>query len=420
MSAKRSSMVRKPSKNRVNSLEERYLRLFAEDLTGDCLSTPRGEIITCNPSFLRMFGFPSTEEALRTGTIPLFPKPEEHEAFLTLLKERGKLERYDCVRRRWDGVLIDVVENAVGTFDPKGRLVEIMTYSYDDTGRKRAQRFAAQASERYRALVELIPDAILVSDEDVVCFANPAAASLLGTDSPEELVGNPLSRFFHPQYHQAVRERTNLAMKQGLQLPLERRRMVRFDGTEVEVETAVGPCDFDGKQATVRVSRDITERVQYEDSLRRKDEELSRRAGKLERLNDALKVLLEHRGEEIRQKEQNMRVTLDRLVLPYLEALDASRLTDEQRTFVEIIDANLRKISSSLPKRLALLHERLAPTEMQVADLVISGKRSKEIANILRISESSVATHRTHIRTKLGLKGQPTNLTTYLRDLSTK
>ena len=410
----------KSLKKRLQQQEERYRRLFAEDLTGDCLSTPRGEIITCNPSFVRIFGFPSMEEALRTGVIPLFPKPEDHEAFLELLKENGRLERHDCVRRRWDGVLIHVVENAVGIFDRKRRLVEIMTYSYDDTERKRAERTAAQANERYRALVELIPDAILVSDDVVVRFANPAAAKLLGADSPEQLVGSPLCQFFHPQYHQQVRERTLMVMEGAVQLPMERRRMVRLDGTPVEVETTVAPCDFDGKPATVRMSRDITERVRSEEALKSKDEELSRRADALEKLNAALKVLLEHRNEEIRQKEENMRVTLDRLVLPYLEALRPSRLPDEQRTLIEIIDTNLRKISSSLPQHLLIRHERLTPTEIQVADLIMTGKRSKEIASILSISESSVATHRAHIRSKLGLKGKSVNLTSHLRTPSKK
>ena len=37
--------------------EERYHRLFEDDLTGDFVSTPEGRILLCNPAFARIFGF---------------------------------------------------------------------------------------------------------------------------------------------------------------------------------------------------------------------------------------------------------------------------------------------------------------------------------------------------------------------------
>jgi len=310
------------------------------------------------------------------------------------------------------------VENAVGSFDAAGQLVEIKSYAFDDTERRQAERGLADAAERYRLLVELIPDAVLVSDEETLRYANQAAVRLFGARDAAEMVGRPLLGFFHGDFHRRMRERSRLAMEQNAPLPLERRRIVRVDGELVDVETTIGPCTFDGRPRVVRVCRDVSERVKWEEDLLGKDEEISRNAARVENLNTALKVLLEHREREARQKEENFRATVDKLVLPYLDGLKSSRLDEAQQGLLEIIESNLHNISSSLARQLSTWHEKLTPTEVQVADLILGGKRSKEIAGILRVSESAVAFHRANIRAKLGLKNRPANLVTHLRSLS--
>src|SRR5207249_9532666 len=47
--------------------EERYRVLFKEDLTGDFTATADAQLLSCNPAFVRTFGFDSVEEALRTN-----------------------------------------------------------------------------------------------------------------------------------------------------------------------------------------------------------------------------------------------------------------------------------------------------------------------------------------------------------------
>ncbi len=395
--------------------EERYRRLFEDDLTGDYVTTPDGRILACNPAFVAILHFSDRSEALAADMVSLYPDPEGHARFIAELRERKKLEHFECVRRRRDGVLIHVVENAVGHFDGRGDLRQIRGYLFDNTAHKLAEQALREAEERHRNLIEFLPDAVLVSDGDRVVFANPAAARLIGADRTEDLMGRSLLALYHPEYRSAMNERTEQALREQLPDPPEHRKMVCLDGTFVDVETAVTPIMFDGKLCVLRVNRDIAARIQAEQALLQKDREISGQIKKIEKLNAALTTLLEHREQESQQKLERVRATLEKLVIPYLENLKASPLNEEQRIFLEVMEANLSNIASSFARQLDSWKMKLTPTEIQVADMLRLGKRTKEIAALLKVSSSAVAFHRNNIRAKLGLTRKPMNLVSYLR-----
>jgi len=126
--------------------------------------------------------------------------------------------------------------------------------------------------------------------------------------------------------------------------------------------------------------------------------------------------------KELEAKEIELRSERDRLVLPYLEQMLQGRLSDKQRTLAEVIDANLRDIISPFLQNLSALNMLLTPQEIEVANMVRSGRTSKEIAEVLGISTSGVDFHRKRLRQKLGLTNSSKNLRSYLlaleRDIS--
>jgi PAS domain S-box-containing protein len=398
--------------------EERYRRLFEDDLTGDYVVTPEGKILACNPAFVATFGFKDRSEALTASMVNLYPDAHEHARFVALLRQERKLENFECRRRRRDGVLIHVVENAVGVYTAHGTLHQIRGYLYDNTAHKVAEQALREAELRYRNLIEFLPDAVLVADAETILFANPAAAQLVGAAQPDELVGRRLLELFHPDSHPAMNARTRQALQERIPGPPEHRKIVRLNAQILDVETAVTPITFDGQPCVLRVNRDITARVRAEEALHQKDHEISLQLKKIEKLNAALTTLLEHREQESQRQMESIRATLDKLILPYLENLQTTRLDEDQRILVEVMAANLANIASSFARQLESWKTKLTPTEIQVADLLRQGKRTKAIATLLKVSPSAIAFHRNNIRAKLGLTRKPMNLVSYLRVMS--
>ena len=55
------------------------------------------------------------------------------------------------------------------------------------------------SEERYRRLVEFLPDAVFINAEGKVTFCNPAFAQLMGASSEQELLGRDPFDLFHPR-----------------------------------------------------------------------------------------------------------------------------------------------------------------------------------------------------------------------------
>lgn len=162
----------------------------------------------------------------------------------------------------------------------------------------------------------------------------------------------------------------------------------------------------------------ITPIIEVQEALQAKEVELMRERERLEETNIALRVLLRQREEDKARIEETIYANVDRLVLPYMDKLLQGHPTEKQRTLLEIVDANLRDIVSPFLHSLAALNMSLTPQEIEVANMVRSGKSSKEIAEVLNLSVSGVDFHRKRLRKKLDLTHTSKNLRSYLLSLT--
>jgi DNA-binding CsgD family transcriptional regulator len=173
-----------------------------------------------------------------------------------------------------------------------------------------------------------------------------------------------------------------------------------------------------GPVCVVVSHEEITALKLTEEALKKSQAELFEQKQSLEEANIALKVLLKQREADKLELEKKVLTNVKDLVLPYVEKLKNSRLKPKDRTLVEIVETHLNDVISPLLQRFANAKIILTPQEMRVAGLVKDGKTSKEIADILHVSETTVNFHRKNLRVKFGLTNQRTNLRSYLLSLS--
>ena len=165
----------------------------------------------------------------------------------------------------------------LGVTEADGRLVgligfaeilETIEYGYiEELELALAERDSAlrASEERYRALVELSPDAIAVHRDRRILFINPAGARLLGADTPVQVTGRPFDEFLG-------QARSDDALtgieRDGTSQPLEE-RLDRLDGRTIDVELTACAITYNEAPAWQVVIRDITRRKELEHELRR-------------------------------------------------------------------------------------------------------------------------------------------------------
>lgn len=139
----------------------------------------------------------------------------------------------------------------------------------DITERKQAARLMRQSEERYRRLIAVSPLAIVVNRDDRVIFINDAGLRLFGAVKAEEILGKSVFDLFHPECHIMIRERIQQLLEGSTTLPVLDKRVVKLDGTIVDVEVSAARFIDEEGPAIVAMIRDVSERKGLQAQLRK-------------------------------------------------------------------------------------------------------------------------------------------------------
>src|SRR5687768_11908576 len=93
--------------------------------------------------------------------------------------------------------------------------------------RQRVPSALRESEERYRQLVELSPDGILIHTNGDIRFANKGLADLLRVQSSDELVGMPVMDIVHPDSRDSVQQRIKVLKEGAHGTPWMEHKLVR-------------------------------------------------------------------------------------------------------------------------------------------------------------------------------------------------
>jgi len=165
----------------------------------------------------------------------------------------------------------------------------------------------------------------------------------------------------------------------------------------------------------IEIVRDITEQKRLLHELEVRQQELQHKSRYLEEANVALKVLLERREQDKSDLQDDVIVNVQKLVLPYIGRLRKTKLIPEQSAFLDVLEANLNAIISPFVRNATARHRNLTSREIEVANLIKQGRKTKQIAELLNLSPRSIDFHRANLRKKIGVRSTRANLYSALR-----
>ena len=264
---------------------------------------------------------------------------------------------------------------------------------------------------------------LYLNDSGVVIAVNPAAERTLGSSS-DQLVGLAFDEFDW----QIVRDRelpfpaherpaehvltTGKRISRALMSLLSPRRKER-----TSVVLTVIPDVREGNEKPFRalvLLEDASQRSRDPEINRLSDQSESGSPDQLCRNAAICNVLDRLRSEQqvVASKVQN---NVDRVIIPLLHRLEEC-VTAEGKEHLELLKRALGDITAPFVDRLESIYNSLTRREVEICDMVRSGKSSKEIAASLGISIYTVHNIRARVRRKLKLLGDERRLNDFLRD----
>jgi len=253
---------RKRSEEALRQSEEKYRQIFSKEKDAIVLTDAKThKFLDVNEAAIKLYGY-SQKEFLDMVAFDLSAEVENSRISLKAGARPEGVHVPIRKHRKKDGTVISV-EISAGPFVWNGRKV-VCSIIRDITKVKEAEVALRESEERYRRLVELAPEGIVVHMDGVVVFANDSAAKIIGAKKSSVLIGQKVTSFVHPDYRTVVKERINVMMGAGRGVPLNEEKFLKMDGSSVDVDVVAAPLMFKGKKSVMVIFRDITEKKKAE------------------------------------------------------------------------------------------------------------------------------------------------------------
>ena len=147
-------------------------------------------------------------------------------------------------------------------------------YSAVDVTESHKNREALKRSEKQkRDILELLPDALLVQGDGKIVYANKGAQRVLGARSIDELLGMDGLDILPDDQRKEILQLREQALANENSVS-QRSRHKRLNGKEFHSEIYTTAINWDGKQSTLNVIKDISRNHQYEEQLRKNEQEM--------------------------------------------------------------------------------------------------------------------------------------------------
>lgn len=200
-------------------------------------------------------------------------------------------------------------------------------------------------------------------------------------------------------------------IKAAVELALYKKDIeIKINSLNLELEQKV-------RQRTKELESELANGKRTMKELAKSKALLKKQADELKKKNIALEILLDLREKDKSKIEDEILYSINMQVFPLLNKIKSTQDTASSQAFLELLEKVLKDITSPLNRKLLFIYKKLSAREIETVNLIRMGKSTKEMAEILHLSEAAIKFHRKNIRKKLELRDRRTSLYSFLSSI---
>ena len=360
----------------MRDYNEKYHNLFENSVVGIFwASFEEGIMLEENQAMRNLFGLDSFEG---TRSANFYARPEEREDMKEILRQNGSVNNLEILFKRMDGTEFWGSHSA--------RLYEeqdvIEGIIIDISSRKWAEEALRKSEVKYRTLFDSANDAIFIWKNGKIIDCNTRTLKMFGCTMEDMITGDPVL-WFSPNLQPDGKNSKDGALERIFAAAAGEPQFFewkhcRKDGTLFNAEVSLNCIELGGEILVQSILRDITERKQAEDRIRKANEDLMHRSFELEAVNKELEAFSYSVSHDLRAPLRAIDGFSQALLEDYYDRLD-----EEGKDFLSRVRAASQRMATLIDDLLKL--SRISRTEMQYTDVDLSAIASSiasELQNI--------------------------------------
>ncbi len=268
-----------------------------------------------------------------------------------------------------------------------------------------------ESEKRYKAVVEAASDLIAIYVDDVIRYVNPSAVRMLGMSSADEIIGQSLYKFVHPDSMPVIEQRREIFRRGAYgPLPPVGEKLITPSGEIKEIEVVTNVIEYFGKLAVLAVGRDVTKRKRVEEALLESEHRyralVERSPNAIIVINQQNNIIYLNPGGVHLLGCQNSQPIIDRHISDFLYELDKKDLLGKARG--QMVETVLKPMDGPVidVELLAAEISRMGESAMQLIVRDISARKKaerslidskEEMRRLFRYAQNVAEIERTHI-----------------------
>lgn len=331
---------------KLQDQEKLYRDLFERNLAGVYRTSKNGDILECNPAFLKILGYDQEEndkEPLNTNKFYVDEKTREKLLSKVIEKKYVRGEKIEL--RKKNGDFVTVILNVSAIYDGSNKFEYYEGSVIDITELEIIQDQLYKSEKRYKELIESSSFGIIISKEAKFVFANLKAIQILGYSNKEDLIGKDTFEVLLKKDEKTYSKQIKALVNKRI-LPFSNYTIKKKGGKLIEVEAKPTLVEYDGKTCVQVSFIDISDR--------RKIEAATEKIKATEKFNEILQKELKEK--EILLKEVHHRVKNNMQVISSILNLQSNYSSDKK------VSTILRESQNRI-RTMALIHEKLYTTK---------------------------------------------------------